>query len=89
MKTVLPLVLLIALSSSLPVAINYNSKPNKDQHLIECGVAYPQNASMFQCHHPYCDCSNNGECVNGQCVCDQGYYGIRCEIPSTVKTLLT
>lgn len=26
------------------------------------------------------DCSNNGECVDGDCVCDQGFFGVDCSM---------
>jgi hypothetical protein len=45
--------------------------------------------SMAGCWgHGHCyevDCSDQGECVEGDCVCDTGYEGVDCQVPWNAK----
>ena len=31
------------------------------------------------CLDPTIDCSNNGNCVDKRCVCDEGFHGLLCD----------
>lgn len=43
------------------------------------------------CSTPTCpnDCRDNGQCVDGQCVCEEGFYGEDCSLGKAFQMINT
>jgi len=52
-----------------------------DSFVEACEVAEATNQEGVTCDSCPAGCSGNGQCVNGTCVCDEGYQGTDCSLP--------